>query len=153
MTAGLLLAASTAFAQLGTSPYTTTLNLTVGPEAALTVANNTTLASTGTNFNPYTGSTALTYFIRTTKTGGTGNITLTVTTDFTGANNGPSLVSPPTAGDALTYTPTVAAPGTAATGPLTASHTVATAVAIVRCQCAFHFCRDLWFVGGMESDQ
>ena len=56
---------------------TTSLQLTVGPEAALTVTTGTTnLATTGTNFTiPYTGTTNFTYQIRTSKTSGTGTIT------------------------------------------------------------------------------
>jgi len=109
---------------------TTTLSVVVGPEAGLTVNTSTTsLTAIGSTFaNPFTGTTSLTYFIRTTKTTGSGTITSIVTTDFAAAG-GPSVVTPPTAGDALTYSCTVAAPGTACTGPITASHAAATSVA------------------------
>ena len=108
---------------------TTSLQLTVGPEAALTVTTGTTnLATTGTNFTiPYTGTTNFTYQIRTSKTSGTGTITSIVTTDF-GPAGGPSVTTPPTTGDALTYTCTISAPGTACSAQ-TASHTAATPVA------------------------
>jgi len=101
---------------------TTTLSVTVGPEASLTVnTGTTTLSTAASNFSlPYTGTTSLSYKIRTTKTGGTGTITLKVTADFAGTG-GPSVANPPTAGDALTYTNTVSSPGTAATGSQTAS--------------------------------
>src|SRR5580658_3050355 len=98
---------------------TTSVTVTVAAEASLQVNTATTsLANVGTIFNAYTGTTSLTYKIRTTKTGGSGAITLEVTTDFAPAG-GPSVVTPPTAGDALTYTCTVSAPGTACAGSLT----------------------------------
>jgi hypothetical protein len=82
----------------------------------------------GTTFsNPYTGTTNLTYFIRTGKSTGGGSLTLKITTDFAGTG-GPSVATPPTAGDALSYTCTVTAPGTACTGSQTASTTTATAL-------------------------
>ncbi len=108
---------------------TTTLSVAIGPEASLSVTTGTTSFTTadGTFSSDYTGSTSLTYKIRTTKTSGTGTITLKVTTDFAGAG-GPSVVTPPSAGDTLTYTNTVSAPGTAATGSVTASTTAATSI-------------------------
>jgi hypothetical protein len=117
---GLLLTACLAHAQLGGSTGATTMSVAVGAEAGLTVNTGTsTLASAGTNFSTYTGTTSLTYFIRTTPSTGTGSIVLQVTTDFSPAG-GPSVASPPTTGDALTYNCTVSSPGTACTGPLTA---------------------------------
>jgi hypothetical protein len=121
----LTLSASAQFAATGT----TSVSVVVGAEASLQVNTATTnLTSGGTIFGAYTGTTSLTYKIRTTTSGGTGSITLEVTTDFAPAG-GPSVVTPPTAGDALTYTCTAAAPGTACAGPLTSSHTVQTSVA------------------------
>jgi hypothetical protein len=117
----LLLAASSAFAQLGATTGTTTMSVSVVAEAGLTVnTTTTTLSSTGTNFSSYTGTTNLTYYIRTTPTTGTGSIVLKVSADFTPAG-GPSVGTPPTGTDALTYNCTVSSPGTACTGPLTAS--------------------------------
>jgi hypothetical protein len=108
---------------------TTTLSVVVGPEAALTVTTGTTSLSTAsaTFGSPYTGTTSLTYQIRTTKAGGTGTITLKVTTDFTGG--GPSVTTPPSTGDALTYTCTVSTPGTGCSGSQTASTASTTALA------------------------
>jgi len=119
----LLALAGLAQAQTGT----TTLSVVVGPEAALTVNTSTTnLSTASTTFgNPFTGTTNLTYQIRTTKTSGTGSVTLKVTADFGGAG-GPSVAVPPSTGDALSYTCTVSAPGTACTGTQTASTTAAT---------------------------
>ena len=52
---GLLLTASLAHAQLGTTTGTTTVSVAVAAEAALTAITGTsTLASTGTNFSTYT---------------------------------------------------------------------------------------------------
>lgn len=116
------LLALTGLAQAQNSTGTTTLSVAVGAEAALTVTTGTTtLATASTIFgNPFTGTTNLLYFIRTTKTGGTGTLTLKVTTDFSGAG-GPSVATPPSSGDELTYTCTVSAPGNACSGSQIAS--------------------------------
>ena len=106
-----LFTASVAHAQLGTTTGTTTLQVTVAAEAALTVGTPTTnLTSSGTNFGNYTGTTNLTYFVRTTQAGGNSNLVLQVTGDFSPAG-GPSVGTPPTAGDKLAYSCTVANPG------------------------------------------
>jgi hypothetical protein len=105
---------------------TTTISVTVGAEASIAVTTSTTTL-TGAAFADYTGTTNLLYKIRTSASG-SGAITAQVTTDFSPAN-GPSVATPPTAGDALTYTCTVAAPGTACSGTQTASTTAATPVA------------------------
>ena len=118
-----------AFAQFA-STGTTTLSVTVGPEAAIQVNTaTTTLAAAGTNFNnPYSGTTNFTYKMRTTKSGGSGAITLKVTTDF-GPAGGPSVATPPTAGDALSYTCSLSGVGTACSGSQTASTASSTSVA------------------------
>ena len=125
ITSVLLAAASVIQAQ-----NTTTISVTVAPEASLTVTTGTSsLATSGTNFaTPYTGTTSFTYQIRTTKTGGSGAITAKVTADF-GGTGGPSVGTPPSSGDALTYTCTVSSPGTACTGSPTASTSAQTSVA------------------------
>ncbi len=106
----------------------TTVTVAVGAEGVLTIPASTTLAE-GTSFTSYTGSTAFHYMIR-TNTGG--SVTLEVTTDFA-PTGGPSVTTPPTVGDALTYT--CAASGTstptACTGPLTASTSSTTSVLTV----------------------
>jgi peptidoglycan DL-endopeptidase CwlO len=123
MVCALFAIAGLAHAQTGT----TTLSVTVGPEAALTVTTGTTtLSTTSTTFgNPFTGTTNLTYEIRTSKTSGTGSLTLKITADF-GGTGGPSVATPPSTGDALSYTCTVSTPGTACTGSQTASTTAST---------------------------
>ncbi|MGD1103193.1 MAG: hypothetical protein ABSA59_14150 [Terriglobia bacterium] len=112
LAAVLLLAASAAFAQLGTGTVNTNLNITVIPEAALTIQTpNTSLTSPGTLFSNYTGTTNFTYFVRTAVSGGVSHITLAVTTDFAGSGIvGPSVGSPLDAADLLTYVPTVPNP-------------------------------------------
>jgi hypothetical protein len=127
---GVLCLSSLAQAQYAATG-TTTLQLTIGPEAAIQINTAITplTTSTTTFANPFTGTTSFSYKIRTLQTGGTGSITALVQTDFTAVANGPSVASPPTAGDALTYTCTVAAPGSACSGAQTASTTVAGAVA------------------------
>jgi hypothetical protein len=106
----MLVAASASYGQV-TSVPTTTLNLTVGSEAAI-VVGTTTGFSTSTTFAPYTTSTPFTYYIRTGKTAGTGSITVQFDSDWSGSG-GPSISAPPSGGDALSYVNTVQSPGTA----------------------------------------
>lgn len=109
LTAVLLLAASLSYAQ-GSSTGKATLNVTVGPEAGIVMGTTTALTSSST-FADYTASTALTYYIRTSTTG---SITLQVTQDFA-CGGGPCVTTPPTSGDALTYTTSGQQPGTTGT--------------------------------------
>jgi hypothetical protein len=121
------LMASVANAQSATG--TTTLSVAVAHESAITVTTGTTTLSNGASTvfgGAFTGTTNFTYKVRTTLAGGTGSVTLRVTTDF-GAG-GPSVLTPPTAGDALTYTCT-AASGTPCSSAQTASTTTSTSVA------------------------
>jgi hypothetical protein len=101
----LLLVASLAPAQNTTG--TTQLSVSIGAEAALSVTNSTTLASTGTTFAAFAGSTTLTYYVRTVASG---SVTAQVTSDFSPAG-GPSVATPPTAGDKLTYNCAMNQPG------------------------------------------
>jgi hypothetical protein len=112
---------SLSYAQFA-STGTTTLSVTVAPEAAIRIDTaSTALNTSGANFaNPYTGTTNFTYKVRTTKTGGSGTITLKVTTDFSGTG-GPSVATPPTAGDLLAYTCSAAGVGTACSSAVNAS--------------------------------
>lgn len=107
---------------------TTTISVSVGSEASLRVDTATTTLTTGGTFADYTGTTNLTYKIRTAQSGGSGTITARVTTDFSPAG-GPSVASPPTAGDLLQYTCTISAPGTACAGSQTSSTAADTSVA------------------------
>jgi len=125
----MMLLATTAFAQ-ATATGTTNLNLTVSNEANISITTaNTALASGGTTFNDYTGTTNYVYQIRTTQATGTGSITLKITSDFSAGGGGlPSVAVPATAGDALTFTCTSAA-GTPCAAAQTAS-TTASATAV-----------------------
>jgi hypothetical protein len=130
-TAAILMAglgALSAFGQFAASG-TTTLSVNVAAEASISITTaTTTLSSTPGLFVDYTGTTAFLYKIRTTQSTGTGTVNVKITSDFAGAG-GPSVLTPPSAGDALTYSCTVAAPGTACTGPITALTTATTSVA------------------------
>ena len=127
---GLLITVPRAQAQSGTPTGTTTVSVTIGPQAGLTITNSSTpLTPGGSNFSSFSGTTGLSYFVRTSQTGGSGSITLKVTSDFS-PTGGPSVASPASPGDALTYTCTVASPGTACTGSQTASTTSQTNLAL-----------------------
>src|ERR1035438_2308780 len=86
-----------ALAGMAQAQLTTSLSVVVGAEASLTVNTGTTsLTTASTSFaNPFTGTTSLTYLIRTTKAGGSGTITVKITSDFAGTG-GPSVTTPPT---------------------------------------------------------
>ncbi len=128
LTAVLGTCAATLLGQFATTG-TTTVSVTVGAEAAIRIdTSTTTLTTAATTFAAYTGTTSLTYKIRTTQSTGTGAITSRVTTDFA-PTGGPSVATPPTAGDLLQYTCTIASPGTACSGTQTASTSADTSVA------------------------
>jgi hypothetical protein len=130
LTSVLLLAASLSYAQ---KTGTTTLSVSIGAEASIVVGTTPAFTSSGT-FQPFTATTPLTYQIRTTSSG-LGSITVEITTDFStgGTGGGPSVTTPPTSGDLLTYTSTVATPGAGGTATafsaMTASMNNATNVA------------------------
>jgi hypothetical protein len=98
----------------------------IGAEASIVVGTTPAFGSSGT-FQPFTATTPLTYEIRTTSSG-SGSITLQVTTDFStgGPGGGPSVATPPTAGDTLTYTSTVATPGAGGTATAFSAMTAST---------------------------
>jgi hypothetical protein len=66
------------------------------------VPSSLALIQAGNIFNAYAGSMSLTYRAR-TSSGGSGAITAKATADFA-PSGGPSVGSPPSAGDTLTYT-------------------------------------------------
>jgi len=131
LTAVLLLAASAAFAQ--STPFganeATTLSVTVGAEASISVLTSTPLTTPSTIFADYTGTTSFLYKVRTGGTvSGTG-ITLQITTDF-GPAGGPSVATSGATGDTLKYSCTATATSaTACAGSQTSSTTAATSVA------------------------
>lgn len=128
LAAVVLLSTQAAFAQFSGSG-TTDISINVAAEASLHVDTaSTSLTTAGTTFNAdYTGSTNFTYKIRTSKTGGTGSVTLSVITDFPAG--GPSVQTPPSADDKLAYTCTVSSPGTGCGTTQNAAYNVGTPVA------------------------
>ena len=116
-----LLAAASALSAQVVRTGSTTVTATVAADASITVSTPTNLTA-GVAFAPFTGSTTVTFSIRTRKVGGSGSMTLQAA-EFTTA--GGPLVS---AGN-LTYscsgTPSV---GTKCAGPITASVSAATTV-------------------------
>jgi hypothetical protein len=84
----------------------------VNAEASLTINTGTTnLTAAGTTFNNYTGTTNLTYYIRTKVLLGSGSIVLQVTTDFACGGAAPCVGTPPSPGDVLQYTTSGNQPG------------------------------------------
>jgi hypothetical protein len=107
---------------------TQTLQAVISPEGGLfSFPNSVTLAKTGTTFTNFTGSLTIQYRERTTQSTGGGSITVEATADFTPAN-GPSIHTPPSTGDKLTYTCSLATLGTNCSGTQTVSTTAATNV-------------------------
>lgn len=97
---------------------TQTLSLTLQAAGLLyTVPASVTLANTGTTFKAFTGAVTLNYRARTTASTGSGKITVEATTDFPCASGGPCIATPPSGGDALTYTCTGATLGTNCSSP------------------------------------
>jgi len=121
-----ILMAPAAFGQFAATG-TTSVSVTVAAEAAIRIDTATTTLTAPSLFADYVGTTSFTYKVRTGTASGAGTITLQVTSDF-GAG-GPSVATPPSAGDTLAYTCTVAAPATGCTGSLNASTSAATSVA------------------------
>jgi hypothetical protein len=100
--AAILSAAPGAMAQ-STDSGNSTLSVSFGPEASISITNaTTTLSKSGTKFESFTGTTNFSYKIRTTQTSGTGSITVQVTTFST---DGPAVAD-------LSYTCTDTASGT-----------------------------------------
>ena len=125
----LLLAASTAFAQFGTTSVTT-LTLTVAAEASIQADSSTPLTTSGTIFNDYGGTTNFTYKVRTGTSVNTAGVTLEITKNFGSAASGPSVANSGSTGDTLKYTCTAAATSATACGSAqTSSTTAATTVA------------------------
>jgi hypothetical protein len=122
-----MLGAANLMAQAFGPTGTTNLNVTVASEAAIRVDTaNTNLTSAG-SFADFLGTTNYTYKIRTTAVGGSGSVTVQITTDFAPAG-GPSVAAPPDPLDAMTYTCAATLPATACAGTITASTAAATAV-------------------------
>ena len=117
-----LIGSGSLFAQFNATG-TTAVQVTIAPEAAIRIDTATTTLTNAGIFSNFTGTTNFTYKIRTSDVGGTGSVTLQVTSDFSPA--GGPLASAGT----LSYVCTVAAPGTACGGSQTASTAGGTSVA------------------------
>jgi hypothetical protein len=112
-----LLAAPAARAQA-----TATATVTVGAEAGLTVQATSPLTESGGPFGAFTGGTNLTYYVRTSQSGGGGNIQVQVTSDFSPASG------PAASAGSLKYTCAATAPGNSGTAnPCSGSITASTA--------------------------
>ena len=90
------------------------LTATIHAAGSISVPASATLSTSAANFQPFTGSVALNYRARTSPSGG-GNLTLSITSDFT-PSGGPSA-----AAGALSYTCAGATLGIACIGKQTAS--------------------------------
>jgi len=106
---------------------TQTLSLTLNAAGLLYgFPNSVTLSKTGSVFSTYTGTLSIQYKARTSSSG-SASVTLEATADFSPAG-GPSIASPPTSGDALTYTCSAATLGSNCSGTQTVSTTASTNV-------------------------
>ncbi len=111
-----------------TATATQTLQATIVPLGGLfTQASQISLTKTGTTFNAFSGTMTLNYRARTSQGMGQGIITVKATVDFMPAG-GPSISTPPSAGDKFTYTCSGASLGTSCSGTQTVSTTTATSV-------------------------
>jgi hypothetical protein len=111
-----IVAAPVMFAATDTA--TTTLAVTVAPEASITVNTSPTLSKGGTEFEAYTGNTTFTYMVRTLQSGGSGSVTAQVTTEFSGTGA-------PTTAD-VSYVAATTGVGTANGTPTVASASAGT---------------------------
>ena len=119
LTITLLVALSMAVSARAQSSGTTTLSVTVAAAAQITVStSNTSLTSSGTVFQPYTGTTTFSYKIRTSKSGGSGSVTVRITSEF-------SPTTGPDADDDLSFTCGGTGAGTKCSGSQDASTSTA----------------------------
>lgn len=100
---------------------TTSLSVTVSSAATISISTATTTLTAATTWGDYTGTTTGTVRMRTSKTGGSGSVTVQITTAF--AAGGPAMSN-------LSYTCTVAetSEATACSGSVDASATAGTSV-------------------------
>jgi len=127
-----LLVSSGLFAATVTATATATLTVTVANEASLTVGGTTNLTTAVTNFSTaYTSATPtnISYLVRTSKTGGSGGITVYISSDFVGGAGG---VGPLAANGVLSYTCTGTGTGVTPCASSTVAKTTAgTATAVL----------------------
>ncbi|MGD0224878.1 MAG: hypothetical protein ABSF71_21325 [Terriglobia bacterium] len=119
-------------APVGSYAQLQTLTLNLEPAGLLySLPASVTLTHAGATFSAFTGGVTLNYRARTTASSGGGTITVKATTDFTCSSGGPCIGTPPTTGDALTYTCSGATLGTNCSGTQTVSTKTATTVVTI----------------------
>ena len=103
------------------STATTSLSVTVATAATISIGTPTTTLTATSTWGDYTGTTTGTVRMRTSKTGGSGSVTVEITSGF--ASGGPGVSN-------LTYTCSVAetSEATACSGSVTASDLSGTSV-------------------------
>jgi hypothetical protein len=116
----LLAITAAAFASMPVFGDNSTLGVTVGPEATFTALSaSTSLTKGDSTFGNYGGTTSFTYKIRTTEGGGSGSITVQVTTFSAG---GPAVAdlaytcTAPSSGTPCASTPASTSSGTSVVG-------------------------------------
>jgi len=106
---------------LACAQNTTQVTVAVGAEASITITTGTTtLSLSGGPFSSFTGSTAFSYKIRTSESGGSGSLTVVFGSDLTSGGNTISVGN-------LTYTCTDVAPASGTTLPATCGSSSTTA--------------------------
>ena len=103
------------------STATTTLSVTVTSAATISIGNSSTALTASSTWGDYTGTTTGTVLMRTSSSGGSGSVTVEITSAF--ASGGPPVSD-------LTYTCSVDedSEATACSGPVTASDSSGTSV-------------------------
>lgn len=77
------------FAGLSFAQSTSNVTLTVAPEASISLVSATGMSTTlNNNFQAFTGTTSITYSMRTMEVGGNGSLVVKFTTEFNGDANG-----------------------------------------------------------------
>jgi hypothetical protein len=126
LVAAAMLALASVPNMLAQTTGTSTLSMTVAAGASITISTSTTTLTAASTFAAYTGTTSFSYSIRTSQSTGAGSIQVKITSDFS-PSSGPSVGTPPSSGDALTYTCTSTV-GTACSTAQTASTSSNTSV-------------------------
>jgi len=120
----ILLAASLSFAQTWGPTGQSTVQVSIGPEASISITNGTTtvnLTEGSGAFANFTGETDFSYKVRTTKSGGSGQITVLFSGPLSDGTDSISLTN-------LSYTCAGGSPATPCTGSVTASSSTPTNV-------------------------
>jgi hypothetical protein len=110
-----------------TATATQMLQATIVPMGGFFTQSSSVTLTRAINFNSYSGTMTFSYWARTSQGAGQGTITVKATTDFT-PTGGPSISTPPSAGDTFTYTCSGATLGASCSGTQTVSTAAATNV-------------------------